>query len=44
MEEHHVGLKPVIRRVWTPPGEAPIAVADPGYEWLYVALSVSQRR
>ncbi len=37
MDEHRVGLKPVIRRVWTAPGEAPIAPVDPGYEWLYVA-------
>ena len=37
MDEHRVGLKPILRRVWTPPGEAPIARVDPGYEWLYVA-------
>ncbi len=37
MDEHRVGLKPIVRRVWTPPGEAPIASVDPGYEWLYVA-------
>lgn len=37
MDEHRLGLKPVLRRVWTPPGEAPIAAVDPGYEWLYVA-------
>lgn len=37
MDEHRVGLKPILRRVWTPPGEAPIAPVDPGYEWLYVA-------
>ena len=40
MDEHRLGLKPVLRRVWTPPGEAPIAVVDPGYEWLYVAAFV----
>lgn len=37
MDEHRLGLKPVLRRVWTPPGEAPVAVVEPGYEWLYVA-------
>ena len=37
MDEHRLGLKPILRRVWTPPGEAPIARVDPGYEWLYVA-------
>lgn len=36
MDEHRIGLKPVIRRMWTPPGGAPIAVVNPGYEWLYV--------
>lgn len=40
MDEHRVGLKPILRRVWTPPGEAPIAVVDPGYKWLYVASFV----
>jgi hypothetical protein len=37
MDEHRVGLKPILRRVWTAPGEAPIAVVRPGYKWLYVA-------
>jgi transposase len=37
MDEHRVGLKPILRRVWTPPGESPIARVDPGYKWLYVA-------
>lgn len=40
MDEHRLGLKPVLRRVWTPPGEAPIAAVNPGYEWLYVASFV----
>jgi hypothetical protein len=37
MDEHRLGLKPILRRVWTPPGESPRAVVRPGYEWLYVA-------
>lgn len=37
MDEHRVGLKPILHRVWTPPGEAPTAVVRLGYEWCYVA-------
>ena len=36
MDEHRVGLKPVLRRQWAPKGERPIACAAPGYEWLYL--------
>lgn len=35
-DEHRVGLKPIIRKVWSPIGERPIAVVQPRYEWLYV--------
>lgn len=40
MDEHRVGLKPILQRVWTPPGEAPVAVVKPGYQWIYVACFV----
>jgi hypothetical protein len=36
MDEHRLGLKPIVRRVWTPRGTPPIAVVHPRYEWLYV--------
>ena len=35
-DEHRVGLKPIIRKVWARIGSRPIAVVKPGYEWLYV--------
>jgi len=35
-DEHRVGLKPILRKVWSPLGERPIAVVQPRYEWLYV--------
>src|SRR5215472_5749145 len=36
MDEHRVGLKPVIRRVWAQKGHRPIIRVKPRYEWLYV--------
>lgn len=36
MDEHRVGLKPILRRVWAPRGQRPIAPVWPRYEWLYV--------
>jgi transposase len=36
MDEHRVGLKPILRRVWAPRGQRPIAVVHPRYEWMYV--------
>ena len=35
-DEHRVGLKPILRKVWSPVGERPIAVVQHRYEWLYV--------
>jgi hypothetical protein len=35
-DEHRVGLKPIIRKVWAKIGERPIAVVQHRYEWLYV--------
>jgi len=35
-DEHRVGLKPILRKVWAPVGERPIAVVEHRYEWLYV--------
>ena len=36
MDEHRIGLKPILRRVWAPKGERPIALGHHRYEWLYV--------
>ena len=35
-DEHRIGLKPIIRKVWAKVGERPIAVVKHSYEWLYV--------
>ena len=35
-DEHRLGLKPVLRRVWAPKGERPIALGHHRYKWLYV--------
>lgn len=35
-DEHRVGLKPILRKVWSPIGERPTAVVSHRYEWLYV--------
>lgn len=35
-DEHRIGLKPVLRRVWTPVGEQPIAKVQQRYEWLWL--------
>lgn len=37
MDEHRIGLQPILRKVWAPVGERPIAVVQPRYEWLYLA-------
>ena len=36
MDEHRVGLKPVIRRVWARRGHRPVIRVQQRYEWLYV--------
>ena len=35
-DEHRVGLKPILRRVWARKGQRPRAVVHPRYEWLYL--------
>lgn len=35
-DEHRVGLKPILRKIWSPIGERPTAVVQHRYEWLYV--------
>jgi hypothetical protein len=36
MDEHRVGLQPILRRVWAPRGQRPVATVRPRYDWLYV--------
>ncbi len=35
-DEHRLGLKPVLRAVWVPAGEQPIATVNWRFEWLWV--------
>lgn len=35
-DEHRIGLKPILRKVWAKRGRRPIAVIRPKYQWLYV--------
>ena len=34
MDEHRIGLKPILRRVWAPTGQLLICPVQPRYEWL----------
>lgn len=36
MDEHRLGLKPILRRVWALRGQRPQVVVRPRYEWLYL--------
>ena len=40
-DEHRIGLKPILRRIWAPCGERPVAVGHHRFEWLYVTAFVS---
>ena len=40
-DEHRIGLKPILRRVWAPRGQRPIAPGHHRFEWLYVTAFVS---
>lgn len=43
-DEHRLGLKPVVRRVWAPKGQRPLARARPRYQWLYLYAYVQPQR
>lgn len=40
MDEHRVGLKPILRKVWAKRGRRPVAVVRPRYKWLWVVAFV----
>lgn len=40
IDEHRIGLQPVVRAVWAPVGERPLAIRHPRAEWLYVTAFV----
>lgn len=35
-DEHRIGLKPILKKVWSPIGKRPQAIVQHQYEWLYV--------
>jgi transposase len=39
-DEARFGLKPILRRVWSPKGERPQACVDARYEWLWLYAAV----
>src|SRR4051794_24110960 len=39
-DEHRIGLKPILRRVWAPKGQRPIALGHHRDKWLYVTAFV----
>jgi hypothetical protein len=36
-DEHRIGLKPIVRRVWTPRGKRPVIAIHPRYRWRYLS-------
>jgi hypothetical protein len=39
-DEHRIGLKPILRRVWAPRGKRPVVVIHPRYRWRYLSAYV----
>jgi transposase len=37
MDEHRLGLKPILGKVWAPRGQRPLVRVQHRYEWLYVS-------
>lgn len=35
-DEHRIGLKPILKKVWSKIGSRPEAIVNHRYEWLYV--------
>ena len=35
-DEHRIGLKPILRRVWAPRGQRPVITIHPRYRWRYL--------
>ena len=35
-DEHRLGLKPIIRKAWSPVGERPLVKVHQRYEWTYL--------
>ncbi len=35
-DEHRIGLKPILRRVWCKKGQRPLVTVQPRYKWIYL--------
>jgi len=42
-DQHRIGLKPILRRVWSPREQRPGAVAQHRYQWCYLYAFVQPR-
>jgi DDE superfamily endonuclease len=42
-DQHRIGLKPILRRVWSPRGQRPGAVVQHRYQWCYLYAFVHPR-
>jgi transposase len=40
MDEHRIGLKPLLRRVWAPVGQRPVARVHQRFDWRYLVAYV----
>ena len=40
VDEHRIGLKPILRRVWAPRGQRPVAPVQHRYAWRYLVSFV----
>ena len=40
-DEHRIGLKPILRRVWAPRGQRPVARGHHCYKWFSITALVS---
>jgi hypothetical protein len=36
-DEHRLGLKPIVRKVWSPIGQRPLVEVHQRYEWTYLS-------
>jgi hypothetical protein len=36
MDEHRIGLKPIVRRIWALRGERPVVIVHHRYDWRYL--------
>jgi hypothetical protein len=39
-DEHRIGLKPILRRIWAPRGQRPVITIHPRYRWRYLCAYV----